>query len=328
MSPDHQDDGTAGSTPLTRLLSLATLLAFVSGVLFVGHEAYRALTDAFIAPLVLSPDNELVLQNKLRATELYAERARAEALRDGLQLEVAAAEQAAERLGEMLGLVAPDATRASDDARVLREQRKVLDRMAREQRVLVDDTAANLDDGLVTRTDLARETQTLSQIQVALFENDRALVQSATSQREQATRIELELLKLNTEVRSKRAEIAVLTDKLAAVDALEGQLRARPIFQAMNRSLDVAFVPYTELEGVSAGGVVYECVWGLLFCEPVGRVGELLPGEVAFTDPWGKPARGQYAVLSLSDSTAAQSRSLRVRPTNALAAAAKHVAAR
>jgi hypothetical protein len=328
LSPNTQREREAISSLSTRLLSLATLVAFSSGVLFVCHEAYRALTDAFVAPLVLSPDNELVLQNKLRATELYAERARAEAMRDGLALEVAAGEKAEERLEEMFALVAPGTPEASDDVRALREQREVLERMAREQRALVEATAANLADGLVTRTDLARETHTLSQVQVALFENARALLHSTTSQREQATRIELELLQLRTEVRGKRAEIAVLSDKLARVDALEAQLRERPIFQAMDRSLDVAFVPYTQIEGVRVGSVVYECVWGLLFCEPVGRVSELLPGEVAFTDPWGKPARGQYAVLTLSDSTAAQSRSLRVRPADALAAAAKHVAAR
>ena len=135
------------------------------------------------------------------------------------------------------------------------------------------------------------------------------------------------MLKLRTEVRGKRAEIALLENKLAQIDELEAQLRGRPLFQAMDRSLDVAFVPYTQLEGVTVGGEVHECVWGLIFCEPVGRVAELLPGEIAFTDPWGNPARGQYAVLALSDSSAAQSKSLRVRPAHSLAAAAAHLAA-
>lgn len=312
----------------TRAFSLATLIAFVSGVAFVGHEAYRAFTDAFIAPLVLSPENELVLQNKLRATELYAERAKADLTRTSLALEVEASEQAARRLQEMLARIDPDASTGSEEARALKEERNVLRQMAEQQRGLVEEARANLAAGLVTKTDLARETQMLSQIRVALFENDRALLQSETSRSEQATRIELELLKLRTEVRGKRAEVSLLEEKLAKIDELEAQLRARPLFQAMTRSLEVAFVPYTQLEGFAVGGAVYECVWGLVFCEPVGRVTGLLPGEVAFTDPWGNPARGQYAVLSLEDPTAAHSKSLRVRPTDSLAAAAAHVASR
>jgi hypothetical protein len=55
-------------------------------------------------------------------------------------------------------------------------------------------------------------------------------------------------------------------------------------------------------------------------CEPVGRVVELLPGEVEFptaeiTDAQtsGSPARGQYAVMQLTDPRAAEAESLRVR---------------
>jgi hypothetical protein len=167
--------------------------------------------------------------------------------------------------------------------------------------------------------DLAKELQTLSQIRVAVFENDRAIVESARAREEQAMRIELELLKLQTEMRAKRAERALLGDKVGMIHELEEQLRARPIFQAMTRSVEVAFVPYTQIDGVANGAAVYDCVWGLLFCEPVGAVAELVPGEVILTDPWGNQARGQYAVLELHDHEAAQSKSLRVRPVGGFA---------
>jgi hypothetical protein len=55
-------------------------------------------------------------------------------------------------------------------------------------------------------------------------------------------------------------------------------------------------------------------------CEPVGRVVELLPGEVelpptelAAAETSGSPARGQYAVMQLTDPRAAEAESLRVR---------------
>ena len=58
---------------------------------------------------------------------------------------------------------------------------------------------------------------------------------------------------------------------------------------------------------------MYECVWGMFSCTAVGRVTEVLPGEVIVPDPWGTLARGQYAVIELDDQHAAQSKTLRVR---------------
>jgi hypothetical protein len=54
-------------------------------------------------------------------------------------------------------------------------------------------------------------------------------------------------------------------------------------------------------------------VWGVFACKPVGTITEIVPGEVILPDPWGNPARGQYAVLDLSNHDAAKSKVLRVR---------------
>ena len=59
----------------TRLLALATLASLIAGVAYVGREGYRALTDSFVAPIILSPDNDLVIQNKVKLSELEVERA-------------------------------------------------------------------------------------------------------------------------------------------------------------------------------------------------------------------------------------------------------------
>jgi hypothetical protein len=49
-------------------------------------------------------------------------------------------------------------------------------------------------------------------------------------------------------------------------------------------------------------------------CHEVGRIAEVLPGEVVTQDPWGELARGQYAILALDDASAVRERVLRVRP--------------
>lgn len=313
MATEPAQTAERASSARTRFLSLVTLVGFVSAVVFVGHETYLAFTDSFVAPIILSPDNELVLQNKMKAGELYAERTKASSLRDSLEQEIAAGENAVTRLGSLLASVSKAPPGGAPSELALWDQRRVLLEMAEQQGALVADAQANLDAGLVTKTDVAKEVHTLSQIRIALLENDRTLLESGLSRTEQGTRIELELLKLQTELRGKSAERAVLGEKLRMLDELEEQLRGRPIFQAMSRSLDVAFIPYTQLEGVAEGGAVYDCLWGLLFCEAVGTVSELVPGEAILTDPWGNQARGQYAVLQLLDHEAAKSKSLRVR---------------
>jgi hypothetical protein len=301
-----EPNGVAGTK--TRLLALATLVAFVSLVTFLGHEVYRALTDSFIAPIILSPDNELVLQNKLKAGTLLAERTTALAERNTLAGEIEAGEQAAARLRALLE-APPRGARAA-----LAQERRLLEQMARRQRELLDAAEANLAARLITYAELAEARQTLAQIEVALIGNARIHAETQLAREDRHARVEIELIGLETELGSKRAQRGALEERLAMLDELIEQLAERPTFQAMERSLDVAFVPYTQLQGVAEGNEVYECLWGLLFCEPVGRIEEVVPGEVALTDPWGNPARGVYAVLRLADSHAARSKSLRVRP--------------
>ena len=60
---------------------------------------------------------------------------------------------------------------------------------------------------------------------------------------------------------------------------------------------------------------------GAFSCSHVGTVREMVPGEVVLPDPWGNQARGQYAILDLSDKSAMQNKLLRVRGGQVLPAA-------
>jgi hypothetical protein len=81
----------------------------------------------------------------------------------------------------------------------------------------------------------------------------------------------------------------------------------------MQRSTDMAFVPYDHLRRVAVGDDVYACVLSIFFCRAVGAVIEVVPGEVVTQDPWGELARGQYVVLDMRDRSALFERVLRVR---------------
>jgi hypothetical protein len=134
------------------------------------------------------------------------------------------------------------------------------------------------------------------------------------AQRDQLVRIDLDLLDLKAELRGKMVQARVDAEQLATTDELVSKMMARPIFRAASASQSVAFVPYTQLPGVQTGADVHQCsVWGLLDCHPVGQVAEVVPGEVMMPDPSGALARGQYLLLTLFESSAAQAETLRVR---------------
>jgi hypothetical protein len=120
-----------------------------------------------------------------------------------------------------------------------------------------------------------------------------------------------------------------LAERIAKMDELRAHLELRPLYRATRERIDVAFVPYTQLDAVRSDAAVYSCVWGLFMCKEVGTVSEVVEGEVLVQDPWGTPARGQYAVLDLWDHDAAKAKMLRVRASahdgsNAASTAALH----
>lgn len=344
----HEAEQRRRSGPRTRIMAFFALVGFTSGLAYAGHQTYRAATDSFVAPIILSPDSDVVLTNKLKVAEFQVERSRTRAQSDAIAADLEACDRAIARLLELRAVAdkglrwtttvnARQVTASAVDMETLARQRDVLRAMLEKQQGLARSAEANLEAGLVAKTDYARELQTLDQLRLALLENERTVLQSKLQMQQvalaqqslagrdappmpeiimredQLVRLELEIMRLESEKRSKVAERKVLDEKLAKIDELETQLKARPIFRAVEQRMEVAFVPYTQIDGVRQGSDVYECVWGLVHCKPVGKVAEVVPGEVILPDPWGNQARGQYAVLDLVDHESAKSKTLRVR---------------
>jgi hypothetical protein len=334
----------------TRLFSLGMLCLVAFGLYRGGVAAYYAFRDSFVAPIVFAPDNDMVIQARLSLLRLEAER-RAIVLRiDESRGAIEAAEGAIKALAD-LKLVVPKSivwshevassasNLASTDLRSLDSQREVLHRAIRAQEASVDEMRRNLESGLVRKADLTREEMELARLRVAALQKDRELssneaqrFQSSLARsalhgrssrvlppevlaaREQLVRIGLDVLKLQVEKRAKEAQLLAAQQELEKVDDMLAQMKSRPIFRAISSELNVAFVPYSQMEGVVSGAVVYGCsLWGVFFCRRVGAVVEMLPGEVALQDPSGTPSRGQYAVLRLEDRSAARERMLRIR---------------
>ena len=235
----------------------------------------------------------------------------------------------------------------------LTRQRSLLARLYERQESLTEETRDDLQAGLVSRDTLRREEQALDALALSRAENERQLEEARLHEREarvasqayrteladgEATeqagvvtevpdgrmpevaageerevRIELELIELQSERRGLMTLRAAAVQRLEEERELLDEIQTRPLYRAIHRSTDVAFVPYEELDGVEAGGRVMACVWNLFACHDVGTVVEVLPGETITEDPWGDLARGQFAILDLDDSDAIREKVLRVR---------------
>ena len=225
----------------------------------------------------------------------------------------------------------------------LREERAILQRLVARQRTETERAEQHLASGLIERRNLEAEEQSLDSLSLQLVENGRAISELEAQRREARTsaalfqgsldgtravgdvlpeiaqraeldtRLEMEVLRLEAERRGLEAARAAGERSLAALHEVMAQIESRPLYRATREHMDVAFVPYEQLEGVQAGARLLQCEAGIFFCRDVGSISAVLPGEIVTQDPWGDLARGRYAVLTLTDAAAVQERILRAR---------------
>jgi len=317
-------------------------------IAFAGYSLYACARDSFVVPTILSPSSEPVVATKLRLGELRVERVRAMAEMDSLDADLNGSEKALGRLrdlerttGDALhytsALTSQKTEENNAELAALQQQKQLLVSMLNSQEQLTNRAQKDVEAGLISRSEFARQQQALSQTQLALLDNNRAtlrgrsavdennLTQAALTRQaapktpelvhrqEQLIRVELEIVRIDSEKRAKAAQRDALVERVAQIDEMVQQIEERPLFQAMDKDLELAFVPYTQLSGVAPGAGVYSCVWGLVWCHSVGVVSDLVPGEVVQADPWGSSTRGEYAVLELTDHDAARAKTLRIR---------------
>ena len=294
MPADTKDTSASHhSTARARLFAGVALTLFATAVAYLGREGYRAATDSFVAPMILSPESDVVLQTKAKMGELEIERGRIISEAEAIDADLEASTVALTQLRELKTLMASalewtksvtgqQAAVSSHDLKALSEQRVLLAAMASKQARIAKEADGNLAASLISKTDLAKEELALEQVQLALLENDRTRMQQTAAlnqaffaqsslshahrtvmpeeiaRQEQTVRISLEIARLESEQRAKRYEKKVVLAKLAKMDEIEAQLKGRPLFRATEKPIEVAFVPYTQIDGVGNRAVVYD----------------------------------------------------------------------
>jgi hypothetical protein len=337
---------------LPRVLSLGMLGVVAFGLIEGARAGFLLYTDALVAPFVLSPDSEDVTASRMSLAGLLGDRdaisVRIEMLENSMSVDresitqLRVLRQAVEGgLTYSGAVVTQSESSAGSDRERISDQRALLGQAVDNQRAYVRDLERQMAAGLVRRSDVAREENELRRLQLLELQNQReqlgaesrqheielmrqslstvrpaagALAPDVLRYREQLLRVELELMSLNADLRGKLAELAAAKAQAQRLDGLITQIQSRPLYRAIEEKQFLAFVPYTQLDQVEADATLYECrLWSAFDCAKVGRVLDVLPGEVVAQDPWGTPARGQYAVMELIYPRAAQAKVLRVR---------------
>jgi hypothetical protein len=332
----------------TRISAFVALCGVTAALGYGGYTVYACARDSFAVPTILSPSSDVVAATTLKLGELHVERVRALAEIEGIDADLGGAEQALGRLRELKRtssdalqwtnkMTSQKATVSAAELEALESQKRVIADMLAEQRELTAKAQQDVEAGIISRSEFARQQQALSQVQLALLDNTRAMSrgqsalvesqlarqalseQSApqmpelVTRQEQMIRVDLEIVRIDAERRAKVAQRDALVERVAQVDEMVQQIEERPLFQAVERDLELAFVPYSQLAGVAPGAEVHECVWGLFWCHAVGTVAQMVPGEVVQADPWGSQVRGEYVVLNLTEHEAARAKTLRIR---------------
>ncbi len=79
--------------------------------------------------------------------------------------------------------------------------------------------------------------------------------------------------------------LSALDVSIDRYDRILKEIHNSPYLKAVDENLNIAFVPYDNVQGVRPNVSVYECRLGLVFCRKAGKVVETLEGEVQGRHP-------------------------------------------
>jgi hypothetical protein len=169
----------ASTAWVARILALAGLAALAASLTYAAHVARQVLTDAWVAPLHLSPDNEHVLDLRLRRTKERADRGRLVAEVSSFDEEIHGADTALERLRLLVadyrgGLAwsrraqGVEVQELTEQGRRLESERDLLRSLLGDQQKALERAKSNASAGLVPEVDVERESIALRQLRVGI----------------------------------------------------------------------------------------------------------------------------------------------------------------
>lgn len=313
-----------------RLIGFAILtLIVVVLVGYIGQSVFYYLNKTWIAPVAISPTDEKVIaaRTQLSAQQDLRERTAAELAQAELVISTHKAFQAefakairgdrADRVAALERLKALANTAAAARSEIHRATndfaRSSEDKMSKEWEA-----------GLIDRQSLLSGKYQIAQISganLSLAEKQAEYEQRAAELASQAAALEgmvsgkggaalsYDVLKIKREYEQSRLDLAkalgdekVLKNSLTRIDQTIGDLQGSAYLRAMSDEATVALVPYANLERAKPGAPVYACRASFVWCHEVGKVKEILRGEVSFKHPRrDAQLRGQMVEIQLDE---------------------------
>ena len=312
---------------------LTVIVAVLVG--YLATSVFYFVSTRWIQPVSVSPNDERVLGPQAQVTEQQNVRDRIVAdlnhadrtiaLHQTFQAEFARAIRAdlEGRRGALASARKLADSYAAARGRIQRSNRAFASSSSRR---MAQEYAA----GLIDRGDMLAGKYQLAQISGATLSlserqaeySERAAALEAEAQALEAIlsrkggdgALSYQVLKVKQEYEMSRLETAkavenreVLKASLIRQDKVIAGLRQSPYLRAIEDAADVAFVPYSNMENVELGAPVYRCALEMVLCREVGKVTEILPGEVSFEHPHRERVlRGKMVKIDLDDQSAAE----------------------
>lgn len=323
---------------LYRVLAIVGLYGVLIGVCgYAFLLGFYGISTSWVAPVTLSPYDERSLQV---VQKLVTSRQTLETLTLDIQkLEASTAEMKRHR--DALVILRPQVeaaiaretwhNRTNSRELALLHNAKLSDNADSQNGIRqATDLESSLDKelaaGLITRSDAtlqrvqlneARRAVTDSRISEVLL-RDSVLQKSTTSTQlldalgkraeltSQIAQLDISIQASEQQLQTEREQVRRLEDAIALASHT-------PYYLAVSGSVPVnlAFVPYENLNNVSVGAPVYNCYLNIVLCRHVGRVKQLFDTEERVQNPiFRTDMRGVMIQLELDDPSAAMSKTL------------------
>lgn len=322
-----------------KLVGFAVLTAIVIAlVAYLGTSVFFWFSRSWVAPTVISPTDERVLQLRSKLAEeatsrdrIIAEMADADRViamhADYLEnARKALIEELADRKLELQQLLAlgSDLKQTRVALKADSQAYSVIsrDRLTAEYEARLINREAVVS-GALQLSQLAQGNLTVAERALALDKRRAELMRetdalAAIVSKTPARRHSLSVLRILQELRRSQLELAkagdnrqVLQNSLDRYDEIVRTINDSPYLLAAAHKTNLALAPYENLPNMKPGAPIFACDYGFVMCRRVGEVKAVLAGEVALKHPvQNTMLRGLPLQLDLTDARAAEEKSL------------------
>lgn len=325
-----------------RWISLVFLAAiFVISAAYGGLVVFYATSSSWAAPVTLSPtaDRVLTFQPQVANLEALIDKQKIE-----LQTAVATQKFTTAQIEQITQLIAKvdetiaieakeqgnigesatklaaikrrDISRANVAANEARRMLATVDQELAAKLITSDQAAARkiglisainaVTDSNINALQLENQARQAAAGSITLSGGASSLV--AISAVKQSIELKAMLAQLQIQQTTAMSNVTALTSALAGSERVLAVAKTSPYYRALREEVTVAFVPYSNLDGIEVGDKVYDCYLQVLLCHKVGKIITIYDAEEHTRHPLFKTdLRGRLVEIKFTDPDSSKS---------------------